>query len=509
MTNILELAQDEPDANAVDDLSRCITRAQLVDRALRIGAMLAPLGVAGGGHVVLVMGNRTDFIEICLAALLSGRWVTPVSLHLSATEASYVVEDSGAAAVFTDSEHEEKARAAAGARPVVVVGEEWDREVAGADALRPDLAAAPGGNMFYTSGTTGRPKGVIRAPRPTLAEALDAHASAGSLVGLDGRGPNLVTGPLYHAAPLGFATYDLHAGAEVVLMPSFDAARTLDLIDERQIRHTHVVPTMCTRLLRLPDESRESFDGSSLGLVLHGAAPISPAVKNQMIEWWGPVLVEYWGGSEGGVATLVDSDDWLANPGTVGRPVAGHEVYAGDESGEPLPVGDTGLLWCRNLQFERPFQYHGDADKTARTAIGDGRYTLGDVGRVDDGFVFLADRQSHLIISGGVNIYPAEVEAVLGEHPAVADVAVFGVPDEEWGESVRAAVELVDGSSVAGVPLEGSAEAERLHDEILSFAQERLAGFKVPGSMEFHESLPRHDTGKLRLHELKDPHWPE
>jgi len=285
-----------------------------------------------------------------------------------------------------------------------------------------------------------------------------------------------------------------------VVMPRFDEAETLRLVEERQVRNTHLVPTMFVRLLRLPDDERYGFDPSSLHTVLHGAAPVSVAVKQRMIEWWGEVLVEYWGASEGGVVTLVGSAEWLSRPGTVGRPIATHEVFAADPDGERLPPGENGTLWCRNLLVDEVFAYHGDDAKTAAAFSGPGTYTIGDIGRVDeDGYVYLADRASNMIISGGVNIYPAEIEQVLIEHPAVADVAVFGIPDPEWGESVKAAVELVDG--VAASP--------ELEADILAFGRERLAGYKVPRSIDVEDELPRQPSGKLLVRLLRDRYWPE
>jgi fatty-acyl-CoA synthase len=352
--------------------------------------------------------------------------------------------------------------------------------------------------MFYTSGTTGRPKGVQRGRQSTVGEQLEAMAAAGRSVGLDGSGPHLVTGPLYHAAPVGFAVMDQHNGAPTVIMPRFDAQQMFDLIVERRVVHTHLVPTMFVRLLDLDPEVR-SVDLSSIELVLHGAAPVSEPVKHRMIEWWGEVFVEYWGGSEGGVVTLVDSADWLENPGTVGRPITGHEVFAVDDDGERLPAGETGLLYCHNTRLPEVFSYHRAPEKTSGAFREPGVYTLGDIGRVDaDGYVYLSDRRAHMIISGGVNIYPAEIEPVLGEHPAVADVAVFGIPDPEWGESVKAAVELHPGE-VASAELEA---------EILAFGREHLAGYKVPRSIDFEDTLPRFDSGKLYTRLLRDRYWP-
>ena len=307
-----------------------------------------------------------------------------------------------------------------------------------------------------------------------------------------------MTGPLYHAAPLGFAAIDLANGAELVVMPRWDESQCLRLIQERAVRNSHVVPTMCVRLLRVPEEERAAFDPSSLSTVLHGAAPIAPSTKHQMIEWWGPVLTEYWGSTEGGVFTLVDSNAWLTKPGTVGKAIPTYEVFAVDAEGERLPPArsarstPTTSSPTRSSSTTRPRRR--PRPRTSRP----GTFTMGDVGHVDeDGYVFLSDRAANMIISGGVNIYPAEIEQVLIDHPAVADVAVFGIPDDEWGEQVKAAVELQDG-------YEPSTELEA---DLLLFARERLAGFKVPRSVDFEDELPRHPTGKLYTRLLRDRYW--
>jgi long-chain acyl-CoA synthetase len=252
------------------------------------------------------------------------------------------------------------------------------------------------------------------------------------------------------------------------------------------------------RLLRLPEAERAAFRAPKLELVLHGAAPIAPAVKRQMIDWWGLVLVEYWGGTESGVITSIGSQEWLAHPETVGRALPGYEVFAADDDGRGLPPGETGMLYARHARTAKMFEYHADPQKTASSYLGAGAFTLGDIGRVDaEGYVALADRSAHTIISGGVNIYPAEIEGVLQEHPAVADVAVFGIPDDEWGEQVKAAVELV----------KGQAPSPALAAELLAFARARLAGYKVPRSLDFEEALPRHPSGKLYVRRLRDRYW--
>ncbi|MGK2949770.1 MAG: AMP-binding protein [Acidimicrobiales bacterium] len=501
--SFLDQVADDPDAPAVDDLTRRRTRGELLDRARRLGHWLLDDGaVPVGGHVAMLMGNRVELIDVLVASQHSGTWVTAINWHLTATEVAYILEDSGSTIVFTDPDHEAVARAAAEqvAHPVSVVraGDELDACIAAGSDAPFDLDGPGGGTMLYTSGTTGRPKGVKRTRQPSLGTTLAMGGAAGMVLGLDGQGPHLVTGPLYHAAPLGFAAIDLANGSELVLMPRWDERQCLDLIQERQVRNSHLVPTMCVRLLRLPDDVRAAFDPSSLGTVLHGAAPIARSTKAAMIEWWGPVLTEYWGSTEGGVFTLVDSEAWLTKPGTVGKALASYEVFAVDAEGQRLPAGEVGTLYTKNLVTDAVFEYHQAQEKTDAAHLAPGTFTMGDVGHVDaDGYVFLSDRAANMIISGGVNIYPAEVEQVLIDHPAVADVAVFGIPDDEWGEQVKAAVELVDGHQ----------PSPELEAELILFARERLAAFKVPRSVDFEDQLPRHPTGKLYTRLLREKYW--
>jgi len=495
---IFDNATTNPDGLALDDLTRQRSWAELANRCTRIAHLLRDvLGLRPNDHAAMLMRNRVEGVELTLGAILAGVWFTPINHHLQAAEMTYIIEDAGAQVVFTDTEHEAIARQSA-APHVMLAGAELDAAVAAVSDEPLPLDGPPGATMIYTSGTTGRPKGVKRARAATVGAALSAAAMAGTALGLDGRGPHLVTGPLYHAAPLLFALYDQLNGAPVVIMPRWDALGMLRLIRERAVRHTHLVPTMFVRLLRLNDDVRAAVDVSSLRLVLHGAAPVAATVKHRMIDWWGPILVEYWGATEGGFCTLVDSADWLAHPGTVGRATANFEVFAVDTQGRRLAPGAGGVLYCRHKYLEHVFDYHGDPEKTAAAYLEPGVFTTGDVGRVDaDGYVYLTDRAASLIISGGVNIYPAEIEQILQQHPAVADVCVFGVPDDEWGEAVKAAVELIDGRQ----------PSPALECDILEFARARLAGYKVPRSIDFEEHLPRHPTGKLHTRLLRERYW--
>ena len=498
LTAIFGRATTEPDGVAIQDDRGERTWSELLDRVVRLANGLTDqLGVAPDGHVAALLPNRSELVELAVAGPLAGLWVTPINRHLTADEVAYVVEDSGASVVLTDATL--VGHVPDGVRVIDVDRDLPDLIDTFSDAP-PDLDATAGGSMLYTSGTTGRPKGVRRGRPPSRRAVIEGARRYGGAVGLDGSGPHLVTGPLYHAAPLGFAIYDLYAGAPMVIMDRFDALGTLEAIETHAIEHTHLVPTMFVRMLRLSEAERAAHDHSSLTCVLHGAAPVSPAVKRSMIEWWGPVLVEYWGGSESGVVTLVDSETWLAHPGTVGRTVGSWEVFATDDDGTPLPAGHIGMLYCRNASIGSMFEYHQAPEKTSAAHLDAQTFTLGDIGRVEeDGYVYLADRAAHTIISGGVNIYPAEIEAVLQEHPAIADLAVFGIPDEEWGEQVKAAVCLHDGFTWS----------DELQSDFAAFARERLAGFKVPRSWDVHDELPRHPTGKLHVRRLRAPYWPD
>lgn len=499
---LLDLARDRRSERAVEDGTRTRTFGELLDRSHRFASFLRhEAGFEPGGHISLLMGNRVETIELLLGAVLAGQWVTPINWHLAEEEIDYVVGDSGSRLIVTDEGYSGMTARVTADRPntrVLHAGQELDGVL---DSIKPrplDLGAPAGGNMIYTSGTTGRPKGVKRAVPPSVGEALVHHERLGKAVLLDGAGPHLITGPMYHAAPLMFAVYDNANGAPIVIMPRWDDSEALEIIMRREIAHAHLVPTMFVRLLRLPDAERAAFVAPKLRKVLHGAAPISPAVKHRMIDWWGPLLVEYWGGTEGGVNTLIESEDWLAHPGTVGRALPAFDVFAVGKQGARLPAGEIGDLYCRSSLSDLPFEYHGDEEKTASAYLEPGVFTIGDVGSVDeDGYVHLADRRSNMIISGGVNIYPAEIEQVLGEHPAVADVGVFGIPDEEWGESVKAAIEL----------REGYVASPDLESEILSYAREHMAGYKVPRSIDFEATLPRHPSGKLYIRRLRDRYW--
>jgi long-chain acyl-CoA synthetase len=472
-----------------------VTYAELNERANRLARAFRRRGVRRGDAVALLCSNRPEFVEVLLATQRVGLRLTTVNWHLTADEAGYIVDDCEANVFVAEARFGAVARDAAAAAPRATVRLAVGGPIDGFEDLAAAAAAESGDDlgdpvlgsqMLYTSGTTGRPKGVYR-DEATLSTAVTLARAA-----YRDENVHLLTGPLYHAAPLLFSlNAPLIAGVPVVMMPSWDPEEALRLIERHGVTHTHMVPTMFHQLLALPDDVRARYDVSSVRNVLHGAAPCPVGVKQRLIEWLGPVVNEYYAATEG-LGTWVDSHTWLRKPGTVGKPVPHDQVVVGDENGTPLPAGEVGLVWFK--ASEVPFEYYKDPAKT-ESSYSDSHFTLGDMGYVDDdGFLFLTDRTANLIISGGVNIYPAEVDAVLLEHTAVADVAVVGVPDDEWGESVLAVVETRP----------GVLPSPELADELVAFCRDRLAHFKCPRRVEFVDRLPRQDNGKIYKRLLRD-----
>jgi long-chain acyl-CoA synthetase len=472
--------------------------------ANRLARALRARGVEPGDGIALMCGNRPQFAETIAAADRTGLRLTTVNWHLTGSEVGYIVDDCDATAFVADARFADAAREAAALAPKlkarVAVGgdidgfERWD------DVIRdenPDDVTDPtaGMTMLYTSGTTGRPKGVHRRSNPAAVLAMARIA----LYDPD-QHVHLCTGPLYHAAPLAFSlSAPAIGGVPVVLMDNWSAEETLRLVDAHRVTHTHLVPTMFHRLLSLPDDVKARYDVSSLFIVIHGAAPCPVHVKRRMIEWWGPVLWEYYAATEGS-GTLVGSQEWLTKPGTVGKPnPADHiKILDGDrdDGDAELPAGAIGTVYLKApaTKTDGRFEYYKSPEKTAGSYRGE-YFTLGDVGYLDDdGYLFLTDRSAHLIISGGVNIYPAEVEAALMEHPAVGDVGVIGAPDDDWGEIVVAVVE----------PQPGVEPDDALAGELIEWCRDRIAHYKCPRQVDFVEALPRHDNGKLYKQVLRE-----
>ena len=482
-----------------------LTYAQLEERSVRLSHVLREAGLRPGDVVALLTENNLRAFEVYWAALRFGLYITAVNHNLSADEVAYIIEDSGAAALIASSGKAEVASAVSEHARGLPVRLSFGGVVEGFGCYEDTLAAASaepfddqphGAPMLYSSGTTGRPKGV-RPPLPPVQVTEVGDALVGLVGQVFGVGPDtvyLTPAPLYHAAPLRWCGAVHAHGGTVVMMRKFDAEGSLRAIQEHGVTHAQFVPTMFVRMLQLPTLVRDSYDVSSLRLAVHAAAPCPVQVKQRMIDWWGPILAEYYAGTEGNGMTMIDSATWARKPGTVGRPVLG-VVRICDDTGRELPVGETGTVYFEREQL--PFVYHNDPDKTRESQHPEhpNWTTLGDIGHLDeDGFLFLTDRKSFTIISGGVNIYPQEIENVLTLHPAVHDVAVIGVPDPEMGESVRAFVQ----------PAVGATPGPELEQEIIAFVKSKIAGFKAPRAVEFVDDLPRTETGKLVKRVLKE-----
>ena len=483
---------------------RVVGYRELVERSNRCAQLWRSLGLKEGDGIALCLENDPRYFEICWAAHDAGLYYTPISSRLKSSEIEYIVRDCGARALVVSASLRtviEPLLERLGPRCAVfgiggaIPGAASYEEAIDAQTDDPVTAAGQGASMMYSSGTTGAPKG-IRHPLPGIPvdQLVPLAAKLCELYGFDGSTVYLSPAPLYHAAPLKFCLAILAVGGTVVVMEKFDAAAALESIERWRVTHSQWVPTMFIRLLRLPAQVRGRFDLASHRLAIHSAAPCPREVKEQMIGWWGPIIHEYYSGSESIGLCAIDSKEWLAHKGSVGRAQRG-AVHILDENGTELPVGATGLVYFETATVLR---YHNDPEKTARAHDAHGWATMGDIGHLDaEGYLYLTDRRDFVIISGGVNIYPQEVENLLHTHPEVHDVAVFGVPNAEYGEEVKAVV-------VSRAP---AAAGPELAQELIGFCRSRIAALKCPKSIDFVDQLPREPTGKLMKKSLRERYW--
>jgi fatty-acyl-CoA synthase len=481
-----------------------VSFGQLDARANQVAHVLRSCGVGPGEHVAVLMTNQRQFLEACFGMDRAGVYYTTISTRLNCEEVAYIVKDCSAKVLVVSDDLTEVCASLRALLPAHVrcftLGqgmagyERWDEAVGSASVL-PIADQSQGLDMLYSSGTTGKPKGV-KWPM-TQTPAGQRTMLVNLLQPLFGYGRDcryLSPAPLYHAAPLRHCMTVIKLGGSVWVMASFDAQQALALIEAQRITHSQWVPTMFVRLLKLPAQLRAHCDVSSLQVAVHAAAPCPIEVKEKMLAWWGPIINEYYAGTENNGFCAITSAEWMAHKGSVGRATQGH-LHICDESGEELPAGETGLVYFSDGPV---FSYHNDPERTAQARNAKGWTTLGDIGRVDDeGYLYLVDRRAFMIISGGVNIYPQEAENILIGHPQVLDVAVIGVPNEDFGEEVKAVVQPVNPADMGPA----------LAAELIAYCKQRLASYKCPRTIDFDLELPRHATGKLYKKLVRDRYW--
>lgn len=521
VTSVYRIAEAEPDRVAVieggsaDAPGRQVTFGQLAEAAHGYARGLRDLGLKTGDCIVLLAPNSIEFLEVYYAALEIGLYVAPANWHLTGPEVAYIIDNSGSTVFIADERFADVAGVAAaeagldmarcyaigdvpGFRPLAELAATAAGDGGAGEAVSSSLPTdrTLGAPMLYTSGTTGRPKGVRRpltGASPDQVTVPNYYFFAGFNIHAPDN-VHICGSPLYHTAVLNFVTISLNLGQAVVLMDKWTPEEMLRLIDAHGVTQSHMVPTQFSRLLELPEDVRAKYDVSSLRTIVHGAAPCPKHVKQAMLDWWGPVLTEYYAGTEGGGCTIT-GEEWLRKPGSVGKPWKTTTLKILDDDGNELGTDEIGNVYLQ--MHGSKFEYHQDAEKTAKTYVGE-LFTMGDIGYVDaDGYLFLCDRKNDMIISGGVNIYPAEIESEMTRHEAVRDAAVFGIPHKDWGEEVKAVIELAEGFD----------ESDELKAQILDDLGGRLAKFKMPRTIDVVDELPRQANGKLVKRTLKDPYW--
>ena len=501
-------AKNNPDKPAfiMANSGEVVTYKELDERSNKIANLFRSKKLNSGDHIAIFMENNVRFTEILWAAQRSGLYYTPISSRLTASEVEYIIRDCEAKLIITSNT----------LKHVVVeltnlINDIPDRyiidgEIDGWNSLEESLISMPsspindeimGQDMLYSSGTTGKPKGIkLPLKNIPIEQSEDLMQVVTGLYGTNQDTVYLSPAPLYHAAPLRFTMGVNYLGGTNIIMENFDAESSLKFIEKYSVSMSQWVPTMFVKMFKLPDDIRNKYDLSSHKCAIHAAAPCPIKIKKMMIEWWGPIIHEFYAGSEGNGFIACNSEEWLAHEGTVGKPIVGIPHICNDE-GEELPIGEEGTIW---FEGDSDFKYHKDEEKTkeSRHTIHGNWSTLGDVGKLDeDGYLYLTDRKAFMIITGGVNVYPQETENLLITHPKVSDCAVIGVPNEEFGEEVKAVIE----------PIEWSERGENLEEELINFCKENLSSIKCPKSIDFEKELPRHPTGKLYKRLLKDRYW--
>jgi long-chain acyl-CoA synthetase len=503
--HLTQLAAERPDKAAyiMAATGQTFSYLDLEQGSNRLAHLFRSLGLNRGDHIAILLENHPLFLQICVAAQRSGLYFTAISYRLQRDEVAYIVNDCGARVFITSRDRQSVVEALLADLPDLGQAYMLDGISPGFESLESAIETQPttpiedesiGTSMLYSSGTTGRPKGVFRQLPEGQWGAEDSAALFRALYGATDDSVYLSPAPLYHAAPLTFSMGFLLGGMTVVVMEHFDAEAALKTIQTYRATHSQWVPTMFIRMLKLDQETRLSYDVSSLQCAIHAAAPCPVPVKEQMIEWWGPVIFEYYAGSEGNGFVAITSEEWLAHKGSVGRGLTA-VLHICDEEGNEVPVGESGTIY---FEGGGEFEYHNDPQKTAESRHPKGWSTLGDIGYLDEeGYLYLTDRKSFMIISGGVNIYPQETENLLVTHPKVMDVAVFGVPNEDFGEEVKAVVQ----------PIHWEDAGPELEAELIDFCRDNISHIKCPKTIDFEQELPRHPTGKLYKRLLKDRYW--